>query len=211
MKTKQRCDWCGSDPLYVAYHDEEWGVPERDSKALFAKLILDGAQAGLSWITILRKREHYYRAMDDLDPEKMARWTDKRIEKLLQDEGLVRNRLKMFAARQNAQAWIALEEDLGSFSDYLWGYVDGRPIVNRFQTMKELPAQTDLSKSLGKDLKKRGFNFVGPTIVYAFMQAVGMVNDHLVTCFRHKQCSGACATESAGQDAFALLRRERHG
>mgnify|MGYP002713123281 CR=1 FL=1 len=188
METPIRCDWCGSDPLYVAYHDAEWGVPIRDSKDLFAKLILDGAQAGLSWITILRKREHYYEAMDGLDPEKMARWTDRRIEKLLQDERLVRNRLKMLAARQNARAFLALESDLGSFADYLWGYVDGEPLVHHFRTVEDLPAQTELSRRIGKDLKKRGFNFVGPTIVHAFMQAVGMVNDHLVTCFRHDQC-----------------------
>jgi DNA-3-methyladenine glycosylase I len=191
MQEQERCDWCGSDPLYVAYHDSEWGVPVHDSKALFAKLILDGAQAGLSWITILRKRDRYYSAMDGLDPEKMACWTDRRIEKLLLDEGLVRNRLKMFSARQNAQAYLSLEAELGSFADYLWDHVDGEPIVNQFRTMQDLPAQTDLSKQLGKDLKKRGFNFVGPTIVYAFMQAVGLVNDHLVTCFRHDQCRSA--------------------
>ena len=187
MDTHLRCDWCGSNPLYVAYHDEEWGVPVHDSQALFAKLILDGAQAGLSWITILRKREHYYRAMDGLDPAKMARWTDQRIERLLQDEGLVRNRLKMLAARQNAQAFVRLEEELGSFSEYLWDHVNGQPIVHHYRSMSELPAQTELSQKLGKDLKKRGLNFVGPTIVYAFMQAVGMVNDHLTTCFRHPE------------------------
>jgi DNA-3-methyladenine glycosylase I len=188
MVDRRRCSWCESDPLYISYHDSEWGVPVRDSKALFAKLILDGAQAGLSWITILRKRDNYYRAMNGLDPEKMARWTDKRIEKLLLDEGLVRNRLKMFSARQNARAWLELEAGPGSFSDYLWDHVDGQPIVNHFRRMDELPAQTALSQQIGKDLKKRGFNFVGPTIVYAFMQAVGMVNDHVVDCFRHGEC-----------------------
>lgn len=162
-------------------------MPEYRSKALFAKLVLDGAQAGLSWITILRKRENYYRAMNDLDPVKMARWTDKKIEKLLQNEGLVRNRLKILSARQNARAYLKLEEDMGSFGEHLWGFVDGEPIVNRFETLEELPAETELSRRISKDLKRRGFQFVGPTIIYAFMQAVGMVNDHLVSCFRYRE------------------------
>ena len=184
---KSRCEWCGQDPLYVAYHDEEWGVPERDSQALFAKLILDGAQAGLAWITILRKRDNYYEAMDGLNPEKMARWTDRRIEKLLRNEGLVRNSLKMLAARKNAQAYLRLQEEGSSFSDYLWNHVNGERIVNRFKSMTDLPAKTPLSETISKDLKKRGFSFVGPTIIYAFMQAVGMVNDHEVNCFRYSE------------------------
>lgn len=186
-EAKTRCGWPGDDELYVAYHDHEWGVPEFGSKALFAKLVLDGAQAGLSWLTILRKRENYYRAMNDLDPARMARWTSKSIDKLMQNDGLVRNRLKIMAARQNARAYLKLEEELGSFGMYLWDFVDGAPIVNRFETLEELPAETELSRRISKDLRGRGFKFVGPTIVYAFMQAVGMVNDHLVSCFRYQE------------------------
>ncbi|MEF2229594.1 MAG: DNA-3-methyladenine glycosylase I [Pseudodesulfovibrio sp.] len=189
MDDRRRCPWCGDDPLYVAYHDAEWGVPEYDDRALFAKLILDGAQAGLSWITILRKREAYYAAFDGLDPEKMARYGEAKMAELLADAGIVRNRLKIAAAVSNARGYLAIMEREGSFSDYLWGFVDGRPVVNRWRTMAEAPAQTAQSVALSRDLKKRGFNFVGPTIVYAFMQAVGMVNDHLVTCFRHEECA----------------------
>ena len=183
-----RCPWCGTDPLYVAYHDTEWGVPEYDDQRLFAKLILDGAQAGLSWITILRKRDAYYAAFDDFDPEKMARYDEARQAELMHNPGIVRNRLKIASAVANARGYLEIMEKQGSFSDYLWNFVDGRPVVNRWRTMAEAPAQTAQSLALSRDLKKRGFNFVGPTIVYAFMQAVGMVNDHLVDCFRHEEC-----------------------
>ncbi len=200
-KTKgKRCSWCGEDPLYVAYHDEEWAVPIWDSKELFAKLILDGAQAGLSWITILRRREGYYAAMDALDPERMARWSDKRIQKLLGDERIIRNRLKVESARSNAIAYLELEEEMGSFSEYLWSYVGGAPIVNRFRELSEIPAETEVSKRLSKDLKKRGFRFVGPTIVYAFLQAAGLVNDHIVSCFRHHEVQEQRVQEQGVQE-----------
>lgn len=180
-----RCKWPGDDPLYVAYHDHEWGVPLRDSRALFEMLQLEGAQAGLSWITILRKRENYRRAFDAFDPVKLARYTPAKIEKLMADEGIVRNRLKIEGVVASAKAYLALEREGGDFSEFLWGFVDGQPIVNRLKPSGPFPAETDISRALSKALKKRGFKFVGPTIVYAFMQAVGMVNDHLVTCHRH--------------------------
>ncbi len=178
-----RCGWCGTDPLYMAYHDTEWGVPEYDSRALFEKLILDGFQAGLSWITILRKRDNFRAAFDQFDPEKIARYTPKRVEQLMQDAGIVRNRAKIEAAVTSAQAFLAMPD----FSAHLWGFVDGRPIQNRHEQLKQVPAATPLAESIAKDLKQRGFRFCGPTIVYAFMQAVGMVNDHLVTCHRHAE------------------------
>ena len=176
-----RCGWCGSDPLYVAYHDEEWGVPEYDSQALFEKLLLDGFQAGLSWITILRKRENFRAAFDNFDPEVMARYTARKQARLMQEEGIVRNRLKIEASVSNAQAYLAIAD----FSGYLWGFIDGRPIQNKFRSMKDVPAAPPIADKISKDLKKRGFRFVGPTIVYAFMQACGLVNDHLVDCHRH--------------------------
>jgi DNA-3-methyladenine glycosylase I len=187
LKVKIRCAWPGDDPLYLAYHDEEWGVPEFDDRALFAKLLLDGAQAGLSWITILRKRQNYYDAFDNFHPEKMARYDDTKIAALLANPGIVRNRLKVNAFVHNAQAYLALQSDLGSFSDYLWDFVGSTPIVNAWETMAEIPATSVESEAMSKDLKKRGFNFVGPTICYAFMQAVGMVNDHTIDCFRYKE------------------------
>lgn len=168
-----RCEWAGSDPLYVAYHDEEWGVPVHDDHALFESLVLDGAQAGLSWITILRKRENYRRAFDNFDPQKVAAYGEDKIAELLQDPGIVRNRLKVRSAVQNAQAFLRIQEEFGSFDAYLWRFVNGQPIQNRWQSMSEIPAETDMSRALSKDLKKRGFNFVGPTIIYAFMQANG--------------------------------------
>ena len=183
-----RCDWCGDDPLYVKYHDEEWGVPVYDDRLLFAKLILDGAQAGLSWITILRKRENYWAAFDQFDAEKIARYDDVKIAELLQNPGIVRNKLKINATIKNARGYLDIMEKEGSFSDYLWQFVDGQPIQNAWQTMADVPAKTAVSETLSKSLKKRGFSFVGPTIVYAFMQAVGMVNDHIITCFRHQEC-----------------------
>ncbi|MCO5192756.1 MAG: DNA-3-methyladenine glycosylase I [Anaerolineae bacterium] len=188
MNAVNRCDWCGTDPLYVTYHDEEWGVPIYDDQLLFAKLILDGAQAGLSWITILRKREAYWQAFDNFDPAIIARYDEAKIEQLMGNAGIVRNRLKIMAAIKNARGYLEIMETEGSFSDYLWQFVDGRPIQNEWKTMADMPAQTALSTAMSKALKKRGFSFVGPTIVYAFMQAVGMVNDHTVTCFRYAEC-----------------------
>lgn len=182
-----RCKWPGSDPLYIAYHDREWGVPLRDSRALFEMLQLEGAQAGLSWITILRKRENYRRAFDGFDPAKIARYTPAKIEKLMGDEGIVRNRLKIEGVVASAKAYLALEEEGLSFSDFVWDFVVGKPIVNHLKAGGPIPAETDVSRRLSWALKKRGFKFVGPTIVYAFMQAVGMVNDHLVTCHRHPE------------------------
>jgi DNA-3-methyladenine glycosylase I len=185
MEDKKRCAWTGDDPLLIAYHDEEWGVPVYDDQDLFAKLLLDGAQAGLSWLTILRKRQNYYDAFDGFDPEKMARYDDGKIAELLANPGIIRNRLKVKAFVRNAQAYLTLQQESGSFSDYLWGFVDGAPIINGWQTMAELPAASPESEAMSKDLKKRGFSFVVPTICYAFMQAVGMVNDHTVDCYRY--------------------------
>ena len=178
-----RCPWAGQDPLYVAYHDEEWGRPERESRALFEKFVLDGFQAGLSWITILRKREAFRAAFDRFAPEKIARYTEKRVLALMRNDGIVRNRAKIDGAVLSARAWLAIEETHG-FSTYLWGFVDGRPIVNHPRLTSDVPTQTPLSETISKDLKARGFKFCGPTIVYAFMQAVGMVDDHLVGCHR---------------------------
>lgn len=180
-----RCPWPGVDPLYVAYHDNEWGVEERDSRALFEKLLLDGFQAGLSWITILRKREAFREAFRGFDPEKIARFDSKRIAALMENKGIVRNRAKIEGAVRSAQSYLEMLERGQDFSAYLWGFVDGEPIVNSYSTLAEVPAETPVAVRLSKELRKRGFSFVGPKIVYAFMQAVGMVNDHLVTCYRH--------------------------
>ena len=186
---KRRCAWSiGVSDLYTDYHDREWGLPSRDDAHLFEMLILEGCQAGLSWSTILNKRENYRRAYDGFDPERMARWTDAKLAALLEDAGIVRNRLKVKAARTNARAWLELVEEFGSGAAYLWDWVDGEPIVNRFETLSEIPASTPLSDRLSKDLKRRGFTFVGSTIMYAFMQSVGMVNDHEVGCFRYVEC-----------------------
>jgi DNA-3-methyladenine glycosylase I len=181
----QRCAWCGDDPLYVAYHDREWGVPVHGDRLLFEFLILEGAQAGLSWITILRKREHYRRAFDDFDAEKVARYGQRQVGRLLGDAGIVRNRLKIEAAINNAQRFLDVQAAFGSFDAYIWRFVDGKPIQNRRKSLKDIPASTPESDALSKDLKARGFKFVGSTICYAHMQATGMVNDHLVDCFRH--------------------------
>jgi DNA-3-methyladenine glycosylase I len=170
-----------------AYHDEDWGTPLHDDQRLFEFLILEGAQAGLSWSTILNKRDNYRRAFDEFDPHKVARYDERKIAELLQDEGIVRNRLKVRAAVRNAKAFLAVVDQVGTWDEYIWGFVDGTPIQNRFKTMDDLPAETDLSKAMSKDLKMRGFTFVGPTICYALMQATGMVNDHVVDCFRHEQ------------------------
>jgi DNA-3-methyladenine glycosylase I len=181
---RHRCPWATRDPLYVAYHDEEWGVPERDSRALYEKLILDGFQAGLSWITILRKREAFRRAFDGFDPQRIARYNGKKVERLMQDAGIVRNRAKIEGAIASARAYLDVEKEQG-FSKYLWDFVEGKTIRNKFRHIGEVPAETALSHKISKDLKARGFKFCGPTIVYAFMQAVGMVDDHLVDCWRH--------------------------
>jgi len=185
-----RCPWPKQDPLYVAYHDKEWGVPEWDDRALYEKLVLDGFQAGLAWITILRKRENFRRAFSDFAPEKIARYSSKKIEALMQDAGIVRNRAKIEAAVGSARAWLKIMEAGPGFSRLLWDYLDGRPKQNRFRSSQQVPAETALSRAISKDLAGRGFKFVGPTIVYAFMQAVGMVNDHLLTCHRHAECAG---------------------
>jgi DNA-3-methyladenine glycosylase I len=183
-ETKTRCGWAGEDPDYVAYHDTEWGVPVYDDRLLFEFLVLEGAQAGLSWITILRKRQAYRKAFAGFDPERVARFNAKKIEQLMNDAGIVRNRLKIEAAVKNARAFLKLRDELGSFSDYQWQFVDGRPLQNRYRSMKQVPARTPISDAFSKDLKKRGFSFVGSTIIYAHMQAVGMVNDHIDACFR---------------------------
>jgi len=177
-----RCGWCGKDSVYMAYHDTEWGVPEYDSRALFEKLLLDGFQAGLSWITILRKRDNFRRAFDNFDPEIIARYNGHKLNALMRDAGIVRNRSKIEAARDNAQAYLAIPD----FSAYLWGFLDGKPIQNRYRSLKDVPAAPPIAGKISKDLKKRGFRFVGPTIVYAFMQACGLANDHLVDCHRHE-------------------------
>ena len=182
-----RCAWPGTDPLYIAYHDQEWGLPIYDDQALFAKLLLDGAQAGLSWITILRKRQNYYDAFDDFDPEKMARYDEVKIAELLTNPGIVRNRRKIEAAIANAGAFLEAQSEFGSFDAYVWRFVGGQPIQNLWGSLSELPAHTAESQALSKDLKSRGFSFVGPTICYAFMQAVGIVNDHTVDCYRHAE------------------------
>jgi DNA-3-methyladenine glycosylase I len=185
-----RCSWPGEDPLYVAYHDEEWGVPEFDDRALYEKLVLDGFQAGLSWITILRKRENFRAAFDDFAPQKIARYGERQIARLLKDEGIVRSRAKIAAAIKGAQLWLdMMEKEPGGFTQFIWKHVDGRPRVNRYKSIAQVPAKTEMSENLAKDLKQRGFKFCGPVIVYAFAQAVGMVNDHLVSCHRHAACA----------------------
>ncbi|MAO08965.1 MAG: DNA-3-methyladenine glycosylase I [Alteromonas sp.] len=186
---KTRCPWCGDDPLYVKYHDEEWGVPVKDDGKLFEFLILETFQAGLSWITVLRKRENFRRAFDEFDYQKIAKYDDAKIEHLLQDEGIIRNRLKVKATITNAQAFMEVQKEFGTFSNYIWGFVNHTPITNQLKRLKDAPATTPLSDAISKDLKKRGFKFVGSTVVYAHMQATGMVNDHLVDCFRYKEIS----------------------
>jgi DNA-3-methyladenine glycosylase I len=185
----QRCDWAGDDPLYVAYHDREWGVPVHDDRQHFELVILEGAQAGLSWITILRKREAYRQAFDSFDPASVATYDEQKVADLLANPGIVRNRLKIASAVQNARAFLPLQEEFGSFDDFIWGFVNGRPIQNAFADMTAVPASTPLSEQISKDLKRRGFNFVGPTIIYAYMQAAGLVNDHITSCFRHAEVS----------------------
>ena len=184
---KTRCEWAGSDPLYIAYHDEEWGVPEHDDRRLFEFMLLDGAQAGLSWLTILKKRENYRKAFDGFDPERVARFGERKVRALLANGGIIRNRLKIRSAIQNAKAYLEVQREFGSFDAYIWRFVGGKPKRNSWRTLREIPARTTESESMSKDLRRRGFTFVGPVICYAFMQAAGMVNDHVVSCFRHEQ------------------------
>ena len=180
-----RCGWCGTDPLYVHYHDTEWGVPQHDDRKLFEAVILDGFQAGLSWLTILRKREDFRRAFDGFDAEKMVRYDEAKLQVLLQDPGIIRNRLKVYGAVKNAAAFLEVQLQFGSFDAYIWQFTEGRTIINQRRTMTDLPASTPESDAMSKDMKKRGFTFCGTTICYAFMQAVGMVNDHMVDCHRY--------------------------
>lgn len=182
-----RCAWCGTDPLYVAYHDREWGVPQHDDRELFEAVILDGFQAGLSWLTVLKKRENFRQAFDQFDADKIARYEEPKLQALLQDPGIIRNRLKVYGAVKNAKAYLQVQEEYGSFDRYIWQFTDGRTIVNARQSMADVPTSTPESDAMSKDMKKRGFTFCGTTICYAFMQAVGMVNDHVVDCFRHDE------------------------
>ena len=184
LDDRPRCPWCGDNPVYVAYHDSEWGVPMHDDRRLFEMLVLEGAQAGLSWITILRKRGAYRRAFADFDPAAVAHFTDARLERLLLDEGIVRNRLKVWSARDNARAFLAVQKEFGSFDAYRWPFVGGHPRINQPRRMADVPAVTAEAEALSRDLKRRGFRFVGPTIMYAFMQATGMVDDHLESCWK---------------------------
>lgn len=186
---KKRCEWVNlKNHLYVKYHDEQWGVPVFDDRELFEFLILEGAQAGLSWETILNKRENYKKAFDNFDVKKVSKYNEKKQEELLKNEGIVRNRLKIKSAIKNAKVFLEIQKEFESFSKYLWNFVDGKPVQNTFKTLKEVPAQTELSDTISKDLKKRGMNFVGSTIIYAYLQAVGVVNDHTTDCFRYKIC-----------------------
>lgn len=191
MKTdeKSRCSWCGDDPLYVVYHDTEWGVPVHDDRKIFEMLLLETFQAGLSWITVLKKRERFRVRFKQFDPVQVAQMTDRELQELLSDKGIIRNRQKIFAARKNAQAFLETAQEFGSFCSYLWTFVGHRPIVNRWSEINELPSRSALSEVISKDLKRRGFQFVGPTIVYAHLQAAGLVNDHLISCFRHGELS----------------------
>ena len=185
---KKRCSWCGTDPLYMAYHDDDWGVPLHDDRKLFEMLVLEGAQAGLSWLTVLRKRENYRTAFNAFDAKKIAGYGKTETERLLADPGIIRNRLKVESTISNARAFIEIQHEFGSFDAYIWQFTDGKPVVNRWKTVQHIPASTEISDAMAKDLKKRGFRFVGSTICYAFMQATGMVNDHTVDCFRYHQC-----------------------
>lgn len=187
-KSIKRCDWCGDDDLYVTYHDQEWGVPSRDDATLFEFLVLEGAQAGLSWITVLRKRENYRAAFDGFDPDLIARYGKRKVNQLLKNEGIIRNQLKIKSAITNAQQFVAMRDAGQSFSDFVWSFVDHVPVQNRYRIMADVPATTPVSDAMSKALRKAGFSFVGSTICYAYMQSIGMVNDHLVTCHRHKAC-----------------------
>jgi DNA-3-methyladenine glycosylase I len=191
MRPKQTCPWPAGDPSMTRYHDEEWGVPVHDDRKIFEFLVLEGFQAGLSWQTILRKRENFRKAFDGFDFNKITRYGQRKIASLLKDEGIIRNRLKVEAAVANARAFLQVREEFGTFDRYIWGFVEGKPVQNHFKSLAEIPARTELSDRISRDLKKRGFKFVGSTIVYAHMQATGMVNDHLVGCFRHKELNRA--------------------
>lgn len=186
-KMQERCEWAGSDPLYIEYHDKEWGVPVHDDRKIFEMLVLEGAQAGLNWLTVLRKRENYREAFDNFDPKKVAKYDSEKFQKLLATEGIIRNKLKIRSAIQNARAFLELQKEFGTFDAYIWQFVGGKPIRNSWSSLSELPAQTAESEAMSKDLERRGFSFVGPTICYAHMQATGMINDHVVTCFRYKE------------------------
>ena len=187
---KTRCHWPGEDPLYLSYHDSEWGVTEYDPRALYEKLVLDGFQAGLSWINILRKRENFRKAFHGFDPHRIARYTNRDIDRLLKNDGIIRSRAKIEAAIRGARLWLEIEEkEPGGFRELIWKHVGGKPQVNRFKKREQVPAETEMSQGLARELKQRGFNFCGPVIVYAFAQATGMVNDHLVSCFRHNECA----------------------
>lgn len=188
MNQTKRCPWCESDPLYMEYHDREWGVPVRNDRKQFEFLVLESAQAGLSWLTILKKREGYKRWYEDFDPEKVARFDDRRIAIMLQDPAIIRNRKKIISSINNARSFLNIREKYGSFSSYLWDFVDGKPLVNHFNRMEQIPPYTSLSDTISKELKRHGFQFMGSTIVYAHMQATGLVNDHLVSCYRHHEC-----------------------
>jgi len=188
MVEKKRCDWSGSDPIYVEYHDHEWGVPVRDDRKQFEFLVLESAQAGLSWLTILKRREGYRRLYEGFDPEKVVRFDESRIQTMLKDTGIIRNRKKIESSINNARRFLEVREQYGSFSNYFWGFTDGKQVVNHFLSMNEIPATTPLSDTITKDMKQKGFQFLGSTILYAHMQATGLVNDHMVDCFRHKEC-----------------------
>ncbi len=190
MICAMRCEWCGADPLYVAYHDQEWGVPVHDDRKLFEFLVLDAMQAGLSWFTILKKRENFRKAFDSFDPARIARYRDKKIGALLADPGIIRNRMKVEAAVQNARAFLNIQKEFGTFDSYIWGFVGGATKQNARASLKEIPPKSAEAEAMSKDLVKRGFRFVGPTICYAFMQAAGLVNDHVVSCFRHAELCG---------------------
>jgi len=212
MKDVTRCPWPGTDALYCAYHDEEWGVPEFDDRALYEKLVLDGFQAGLSWITILRKRDNFRAAFDHFDPQKIARYGERQIGRLLKDEGIVRSRAKIEAAIKGAKLWLdIMEKEPGGFTHFIWKHVDGVPKANNFKSTKEIPAKTPMSEKLAKELKQRGFNFCGPVIVYAFAQAVGMVNDHIVSCHRHDACAKLGQKSARKSQAKDFIRPKRGG
>jgi DNA-3-methyladenine glycosylase I len=183
----KRCDWCLGNELYLNYHDKEWGVPVHDDRKIFEFLLLEGAQAGLSWLTVLRKRDAYRLAFNDFDPELISLYGQEKITELMNNEGIIRNKLKIESAVKNARAFMKIQQEKGSFDQYIWNFIDGKPIQNKFQSLKEIPAETDLSRTISKDLKIRGFTFVGPTIIYSHMQATGMVNDHLTNCFRYRE------------------------
>ena len=200
MAEKLRCHWPGEDALYLSYHDSEWGVPEYDPRALYEKLVLDGFQAGLSWITILRKRENFRKAFHNFNPEKIARYGKRDVERLLKNDGIVRSRAKIEAAIKGAKLWLEIEEkEPGGFRELIWKHVDGKPKLNRFRAKTQVPAKTEMSEELARELKSRGFNFCGPVIVYAFAQATGMVNDHLTQCFRHAECAKLAGERRPGK------------